>query len=220
MKTNPFAPELSSLPKIMPIFPLSGVLLLPSGELPLNIFEPRYLAMVEEALATSKLIGMVQPRQDADPNETNRPVYDTGCAGKIIEYQETSCGRYLITLSGISRFNITQELPVDDAGFRRVKPCWIGFENDIHERKCLKLNRDKLKTALEKYFQMHNMDCDWNAIDEAADGRLITCLSMICPFSPIEKQALLEAEECKARSDLFLQMLEMEIHGTYKGSGH
>ncbi len=210
MKKNPFAPEFDELPEILPIFPLAGVLLLPCGELPLNVFEPRYLAMVDAAMAGGRMIGMVQPRHGACADAGNRSVYDIGCAGKIVEFQETGDGRYMITLSGISRFRIVKELPQEEISYRSVYAAWGGFEEDINERQCLQLNREKLKASLKSYFELHEMNCDWGAIDDAPDGRLITCLSMVCPFNACEKQALLEAACCKVRSELFMQMLDME----------
>jgi len=211
MKKNPFAPDLHDLPDSLPIFPLAGVLLLPCGDLPLNIFEPRYLAMVDEAMASHRLIGMVQPRHDVSLDAVYRPVYEMGCAGKIVDFRQEPDGRYMISLSGISRFEIVEELPQDDAGYRRVKPSWKGFEQDIHQHQSLKLNREELNILLKTYFDLHEMSCDWNAIDNTPDGRLITCLSMVCPFSAFEKQALLEAEGCYERAELFMKMLDMEI---------
>ncbi len=196
MSQNPFAPDFKDLPENLPIFPLSGVLLLPCGQLPLNIFEPRYLAMIEAALSGDRIIGMVQPRDKAVKEiRDDTPVFETGCAGKITEFNEMADGRYLITLTGISRFRIEEELAVNE-GYRRVKPDWSAYGNDLNESKCLNLDRKKLKTLLHKYFDREGMDCDWGAVDDAPDGKLITCLSMVCPFDPCEKQALLD--------DLFL----------------
>ncbi len=203
---NPFAPDFNDLPEILPVFPLRGALLLPSGRLPLNIFEPRYLAMVERAMATNRLIGMVQPRDDGDPPA----LYETGCAGKIIEFSETPDGRYLITLAGIARFRISKELGQDN-GYRRVSAIWNGFEEDLTQSGCLGLDRKALNGLLGQYFEMQGMSCDWDAVETATDGRLITCLSMVCPFDPAEKQALLEADCCKTRAGMFMTMLEMAL---------
>lgn len=203
MTKNVFAPDFDALPKVLPVFPLEGVLLLPCGRLPLNIFEPRYLAMVEAALGTDRLIGMIQPDQGG-------ALYKTGCAGKITEFSETEDGRYLITLSGVSRFHVMEELDGVD-GYRRVKPSWLAFEKDLDAQTCSDLDRDRLKALLQKYFQKQDMDCDWDKIEGAPDGKLITCLSMVCPFDPQEKQALLEAPCCNTRADMFLTMLEMAV---------
>ena len=204
---NPFAPAFEDLPEILPIFPLSGALLLPSGQLPLNIFEPRYLAMTRAALASNRLIGMIQPQENCQ----NPPVYETGCAGKITEFSETPDGRYLITLTGISRFKIARELS-QEQGYRRIKAVWSGFEDDIQENGCLGLDREKLADLLRQYFDKEGMDCDWDAVQNAPDGRLITCLSMACPFDVAEKQALLEARCCRTRAEMFMTMLEIALH--------
>ena len=203
---NPFAPAFDDLPEILPVFPLGGALLLPSGQLPLNIFEPRYIAMIERAMATNRLIGMVQPKDEADPPA----LYETGCAGKIVEFTETPDGRYLVTLAGIARFKIARELSQDN-GYRRVTALWDGFESDLTQSGCLGLDRKTLNNILGQYFEMQGMDCDWKAIETATDGRLITCLSMVCPFDPAEKQALLEAKCCKTRAEMFMAMLEIAL---------
>ncbi len=216
MGLNPFAPSFENLPESLPIFPLNGVLLLPCGQLPLNIFEPRYLAMIENAMAGSRLIGMVQPKDKAAREiKDDTPVFETGCAGKITEFCETNDGRYEITLTGICRFNIKKELPVKN-GYRGVKTNWTLFKEDLNGQKCLDLDRGRLKTLLKKYFDLQEMTCDWNAVDGAPDGKLITCLAMICPFDPCEKQALLEAQCCRARAELFMSMLEMAACGRGK----
>lgn len=201
--TDAISPHTGAMPGIIPVFPLDGVLLLPRGQLPLNIFEPRYLAMVEDALQTHRLIGMVQPNKD-------NALYTTGCAGKITSFNETDDHRYLITLTGLSRFRIAEELP-QQRGYRRVKPDWAGFENDLKAAECINLDREKLRALLSSYFPQHGLSCQWDVIDGATDDRLITCLSMICPFEPCEKQALLEASGCKTRADMFMAMLELAV---------
>ena len=213
MSTNPFAPAFEDLPETIPIFPLVNVLLLPCGNLPLNIFEPRYLAMVEDAMASNRIIGMVQPQDKTVRTVTDEtPVFATGCAGRITEFSDTGDGRYLITLSGICRFSIREELGTN-RGYRRIKACWQSYKNDLQARSCLDMDREKLKTLLRKYFENEGMECDWQAVDNAPDGKLITCLSMVCPFEAQEKQALLEAACCDARAKLFMTMLEMAACG-------
>lgn len=204
MEQNPYAPEFEALPDTLPVFPLAGVLLLPAGNLPLNIFEKRYLKMVEAAMAGNRLIGMVQLKDE------NFSIYDVGCAGKITEFKETNDGRYLITLNGICRFKITQELDVPTS-YRQVKPDWSAYQKDLAPSTSLNLDRAKLNDLLQSYFSSQEMNCDWKAVEKANDGRLITCLSMICPFDAKEKQALLEAPNCKARADMFMTMLEMAV---------
>lgn len=217
MDTNPFAPDFEDLPQSLPIFPLGGVLLLPCGHLPLNIFELRYRAMVEDAMASDRMIGMVQTCDEtvkAVKNDT--PVFKTGCAGKITEFSETPDGCYLITLTGVCRFDIEKDM-VTGRGYRRVKPGWNSYGDDLKEQTCLDLDRARMKELLREYFDKEGMDCDWEAIDEAPDGKLITCLSMVCPFEAQEKQALLEAECCQVRAKMFMTMLEMAVCASSEG---
>lgn len=200
---------ISDLPKVIPVFPLTGVLLLPRGQLPLNIFEPCYLAMVDEALITDRLIGMVQPKDPGGGDGV--PLFKTGCVGKITDFAETGDGRYLITLTGVCRFDIEKEIEMK-RGFRQVVPDWKPYENDTQETGCLDMDRDHLCSLLQNYFEQKELSCDWDMIDGVSDEKLITCLSMICPLSAGEKQALLEEKCCFARSKLFLAMLEMAVH--------
>lgn len=195
---------MENLPDILPVFPLPGVLLLPRGQLPLHIFEPRYRAMVDDALCGDRMIGMIQPREDG-------ALFDTGCAGRIKSFEETEDGRFYVVLNGVCRFDLKEEL-VQEKGYRRAAPDWTPYYKDLEPTGCLDLNRDKLKDMLAEYFTMHDIDCDWSLVDEAADESLITCLSMVCPFDACEKQALLEAGCCKERSRLFMTMLEMAVH--------
>lgn len=202
--------DIDGLPVSLPVFPLSGVLLLPRGQLPLNIFEPRYLAMVEDSFKNGRLIGMVQP-QDAEKNTDSPELYRTGCGGRITEFSETDDGRFLITLTGLCRFNVIKELE-EVSGYRRAKVTWTPFEADLKPEGCIDIDREKLRTLLENYFDMHELSCDWSAFEKAPDERLITCLSMVCPLGAKEKQALLEADCCASRADMFMAMLEMALH--------
>ncbi len=204
---------IAALPTALPVFPLNGVLLLPGGQLPLNIFEPRYIAMVEDALKSDRLIGMIQPRQgnDAFDAEDDTPLFDIGCAGRVTAFEETDDGRYLITLTGLCRFKVVQELPVSAGGYRAVETDWRDFSADMSQAACLDLDREKLNTLLQSYFDIQGISCDWDAVDNAPDQKLITCLSMICPFDASEKQALLEAGCCRRRAEMFMTMLEMAV---------
>ncbi len=208
MDQSPFTPRFEDLPEKMAVFPLSGVLLLPSGHLPLNIFEPRYVKMVDDALAGSRMIGMIQPKSDHD---LKPHIYDVGCAGRITEFSETDDGRYLVTLTGISRFRVRAELDAPTP-YRQVTPEWAEFKKDFEHVECLDLDRKKLHALLQSYFTDQGLNCDWGIIEGAPDGKLITCLSMICPLGAKEKQALLEAPCCKSRADTFVTMLEMAVH--------
>ncbi len=193
------------LPGEIPIFPLPGVLLLPRGQLPLNIFESRYLSMVDDALKSNRLIGMIQPREDGS-------LYHVGCAGRITGWQETADGRYEIVLTGVSRFRLEAELE-QRSGYRRAKVLWDSYPRDLEKMDCLDMDRDKLKANLKRYFEKQGLTCSWDAVDLAADDKLITALAMVCPFDPKEKQALLEAPCCKERAKLFMALLEIECTG-------
>ena len=197
----------TALPSILPIFPLTGVLLLPRGRLPLNIFEPRYLAMTRDALAGERLIGMVQP-SDPQAAGDNPPVYPTGCAGRITSFSETDDGRFLITLTGISRFHIREELPLLE-GYRRVVPDWRDFARDLAGDDEPGFDRERLLRGLRAYFQHHRIEADWDAITSVPGERLVTSIAMICPFEPSEKQALLEAPDLGERAQLLTAIVEM-----------
>ena len=197
----------TALPSILPIFPLTGVLLLPRGRLPLNIFEPRYLAMTRDALAGERLIGMVQP-SDPQAAGDNPPVYPTGCAGRITSFSETDDGRFLITLTGISRFHIREELPLLE-GYRRVVPDWRDFARDLAGDDEPSFDRERLLRGLRAYFQHHRIEADWDAITSVPGERLVTSIAMICPFEPSEKQALLEAPDLGQRAQLLTAIVEM-----------
>ncbi|HJU16300.1 MAG TPA: LON peptidase substrate-binding domain-containing protein [Stellaceae bacterium] len=201
----------AALPDILPVFPLPGVLLLPRGRLPLNIFEPRYLAMTRDALAGERLIGMIQP---LDPvlREQNPPLYQTGCAGRITSFTETDDGRYLITLTGISRFRIREELPLLE-GYRRVVPDWSVFAQDRGGEAEGHFERDRLVQGLRAFFQRHAIAADWEAIAKTPGERLVTSIAMICPFAPSEKQALLEAPDLDERARLLTAIIEMAAAG-------
>ena len=208
----------TALPSILPIFPLTGVLLLPRGRLPLNIFEPRYLAMTRDALAGERLIGMVQP---SDPRAAgdNPAVYPVGCAGRITSFSETDDGRFLITLTGISRFRSREELPLLE-GYRRVIPEWREFARDLASDDEPGFDRDRMLRGLRAYFQHHRIEADWDAITSVPGERLVTSIAMICPFEPSEKQALLEAPNLDERARLLTAMVEMAaLNQTRDGPG-
>src|SRR6266481_4644118 len=197
----------TALPLVLPIFPLAGVLLLPRGRLPLNIFEPRYLAMTRDALAGERLIGMVQPT-DPGASGSNPPVYPTGCAGRITSFSETEDGRFLITLTGTSRFRIREELPLLE-GYRRVVPERREFGRDLENEDEPGFDRESLLRGLRAYFQHHQISPDWDAITAVPGERLVTSIAMICPFEPSEMQALLEAPDLAERARLLTAIVEM-----------
>ncbi len=205
MPYNPFDPAFKDFPDIIPILPLDGVLLLPRGELPLNIFEPRYLAMVADALKGNRLIGIIQPE------------FKTGCVGRIVRFEETMDGRYMVGLRGLCRFRLGNEQPLNN-GYRRANVIWDEFSNNMVRMGCLDIDKAHLKKLLRSYFESQGLSMDWELMDEVADEGLFTTLAMVCPLPPQEKQALLEAKCCKARADLFMKLLEMAVGCSAKPS--
>jgi Lon protease-like protein len=199
------------LPATLPVFPLAGVLLLPRGKLPLNIFEPRYLNMTRDALGAGRLIGMIQPRHPADLADAPE-LYDVGCAGRISEFAETDDGRFLITLTGVCRFAIAGEI-ASTRGYRRVQADWDRFRADFDAADCAMLDRDRLTDRLRRYFDAHGITADWATIKETPDERLVTTLAMVCPFAPSEKQAMLETASLADRADMLLALLDMAAAG-------
>jgi len=200
---------LEELPHILPIFPLTGALLLTNGHLPLNIFEPRYLAMVKDAMATHRLIGMIQPR-DLEPDLVDPEIYKIGCAGKICEYSELPNGMLRITLEGVCRFEVEEELDAPTP-YRQIKAGYQNFILDMEpvHRDCV--DRLALHEALHHFLEFEEGSNDWQALDHLEDDSLVNSLSMICPFSPIEKQALLEATNVTERSQLLISLLQMML---------
>jgi Lon protease-like protein len=213
MSRSPFEPSFAQLPETLPIFPLTGVLLLPGGQLPLNIFEPRYLAMTRDALAAARMIGMVQPLEGhGDAREP--PVYRHGCAGRMTSWSETDDGRYLITLAGVARFDIAEELPRDRL-YRRIVPDWRPYRGDLaDDDAALGANdRARLLAAIKPFFRRQGITADWKAIEASPDTRLVTTLAMSCPFAHGEKQALLEAKDGAERARLLTAFMEMAALG-------
>lgn len=215
MTRNPFAPGLEDMPACIPVFPLPGVLLLPGGKLPLNIFEPRYLAMTQDALGTDRLIGMIQPQEQ----EGDASLHRTGCVGRITSFSETEDGRFMITLTGIARFHVEQELECR-SGYRRVVADWCSFADDFDTQDDLSLDRDRLMRGLKDYFAQQGIRADWGSIENAEDRQLLTTLAMVCPFGSLEKQALLEAPTLQERGETMLTLLEMSLHDDLKGDRH
>jgi Lon protease-like protein len=214
MPTDKTLYSIETMPEAIPIFPLPGVLLLPGGLLPLHIFENRYINMIDDALKNERLIGMIQPMGNQSEMSVEDELYQIGCVGRITSFEETEDGRYYITLSGITRFVILTEKIVS-GGYHVANVDWKPYRLDMETKSDgVDLDRNKLCSLLERYFDMNDLQCDWDTIDQVADDKLITCLSMVCPFSAQEKQALLEANSLRERIDMFLTMLEMAIeHG-------
>jgi uncharacterized protein len=212
----------ADLPVAIPVFPLGGALLFPRAVLPLNIFEPRYLSMVDAALVGHRLIGMIQPAgiiSPVAPGETDNPdLSEVGCAGRITGFQETDDGRYLIALTGITRFRVKEEIKHDGA-YRIVRADWEAFAEDLNPKGGVDNSvRSKLLAALHAYLETSGLKADWGAVEEAPVDTLINSLSAGCPFTNPEKQALLEARTLEERCAALITLLQMERPG--QGGGY
>lgn len=201
---------IKDLPNTLPVFPLPGALLLPRARLPLHIFEPRYLAMLDDALKTpARLIGMIQPRDV--PGSDKLRLHAIGCAGRITAFSETEDGRYMITLSGISRFRVTGEA----SGFEPYTRCdvsWDGFSRDMGPvEKDDGFDRHGFLKLLSRFFEAEELKTDWESLNEAEDELLINSLSMLCPFEPEDKQALLEAPSLTTRRETLVTLIEFAL---------
>lgn len=202
----------SSLPDTIPVFPLAGALLLPRGQMPLNIFEPRYLAMVDAALMSGhRLIGMIQP-DAAHPGPEDKPnLYKIGCVGRITQIAETGDGRYLLQLTGICRFAIKEELVVDTM-FRQCRVDYKPFADDFVARKGeASVDRDAVLKALSDFLKANDLKADWEGIKNAPNEALVNALAMMSPYGVAEKQALLEAPDLKTRAEILVAVTEIEL---------
>ena len=206
--TRRFGP--ADLPESIPVFPLSEALLLPRGRLPLNVFEPRYLAMFDDALKSShRLIGLIQPRDESDQSGLR----DVGCAGRIVSFSETEDGRYLVVLAGISRFRPVEEID-GFTPYRRVKADWEPWRRDLREREVDEgFDRPAFMRLLKRYFEASGLSTDWDSLKEADEETLVNSLAMLCPFSAEEKQALLEAEMLGDRRASLVALMEFAVLG-------
>jgi hypothetical protein len=204
-----FHPRAEHLPTEFPVFPLEGALLLPRGRLPLNIFEPRYLAMVEDSLGAGRVVGMIQPDPSAAPTEFGPGLYQIGCLGRISSFSETDDGRFLITLVGLTRFSVQKELGLC-RGYRRVAGDIGDYGDDLRlDSRPIGVSRDILLGALRRYFGCRGLEANWEAIRKIPDDMLVVTLSMICPFEVPEKQALLEAATEAERASALLALLQI-----------
>ena len=198
------------LPQVIPVFPLGGVVLLPHGLLPLNIFEPRYLNMIDDVMAGDRIIGMIQTRQGGD---RERPkLSDVGCAGRVTSYAETSDGRYLITLTGVCRFDAGAELIIPTP-YRQLRARYDRFEADLSEDEAAQAPaaaRSRFAKALKRYLNRRELDIDWETAQSAPLEALVNSLAMGLPFEPAEKQALLEAPDLAGRFETLSTLLEID----------
>lgn len=204
-----FHPQAEDLPPEFPVFPLTGALLLPRGRLPLNIFEPRYLAMTEDALAGGRMFGMVQPDPAQPAGATGPGLFRVGCLGRLTSFSETEDGRYLITLTGVARFAVGTEAAVR-RGYRRLRGDFAAYLDDLDlQPQPIGIERAALLAALRDYFRARGVDANWDAIERMPDDMLVITLCMVCPFEPVEKQALLEAGTDSDRAHTLFALLRM-----------
>jgi Lon protease-like protein len=195
----------ADLPETLPIFPLTGAILLPRCKLPLNIFEPRYLNMIFDSLSSGdRMIGMIQPRP-ATTTGGPTEVYSIGCAGRITAFEETSDGRVLVNLTGLCRFRVVEELSLV-RGYRRIKPDWLPFATDLIQIQDATISGEEVMKVLAPFFEAHQLRAEWQSLERIAGSDLIDVLSMNLPFPPEDKQALLEAPDVHARFNILRQI--------------
>lgn len=205
-----FGQAYEDLPRNLAIFPLPGALLLPGGRLPLNIFEPRYLSMFLDCLKESRMIGMVQPTElHGDPVPEDALLFPVGCAGRLTGFSETDDGRLLVSLQGVCRFRLGEEIICDDE-YRRVEPDYSPFRNDMIDWD-LGIDRKGINHLVREYFDAQNIQADFQALEQIEDRLIIPALGMMCPFDYREKQALLEALDMAEMATILISLMEMTI---------
>jgi Lon protease-like protein len=215
----------ADLPENIPVFPLPGALLLPRGQMPLNIFEPRYLAMVDDSMRDGhRLIGMIQPDpshpDSAHPGPQDKPtLFKVGCVGRITQLAETGDGRYLLQLTGVARFRVEEELNVATL-YRQCRVTTVPFANDFIARKGEdKVDRKAVLDALTAFLKANNLKTDWDGIEKAPNEALVNALAMMSPYGTAEKQAMLEAPDLQARAEILIAVTEMELAKKTAGGG-
>lgn len=207
----------ADLPQRLAVFPLPGALLLPRAELPLNIFEPRYLEMMNDAMSGSRLVGMIQPVAGSEKEERPK-LMAVGCAGRITAYAETPDNRMLVTLTGVSRFEVVEELDADTP-YRQIVANYHPFGVDlVQDLGASEVNRPALLKAFRDYLNANNMNADWDQVDAASTEVLVNTLSLMAPYPSAEKQALLEAPDLKTRADVLVALTEMALARTSRGT--
>ena len=202
----------ADLPEVIPVFPLPGALLLPRGQMPLNIFEQRYLAMVDDALRDGhRLIGMIQPDVTHSRNEEKPVLFHVGCVGRITQLAESGDGRYILELTGIARFKVVEEMQVLTA-YRQCKVDYFPFIDDFTARKGEDaVDREALLKALADFLKANNLQVDWEGVENAPNEALVNALAMMSPYGPAEKQAMLEAPDLKTRAEILITITQMDL---------
>ncbi len=218
MTRSPFIPKFTALPRELPIFPLSGAVVMPSVQLPLNIFEPRYLNMVADALATDHLIGMIQPVDNSDADEAQK-VRRVGCAGRVTSYSETNDGRVILVLTGVCRFDVLEELQMQ-RGYRRVKPGWDRYALDYQLEEEDIRDRDAFLTSLRAYTQLRGVQVPWDDMKDLPDLDLVNLLCAHLPLAPNDKQALIETLDLGGRAELMRSLMDMSSVSSVATAGH
>ena len=219
MKLNRAYESPSELPAVIPVFPLAGALLLPRRPLQLTIFEPRYLAMLDDALSGERLIGMIQPSAGEDASDVKPDLYPVGCAGRIVQYAETGDGRCLVTMTGVARFRLIGEA-LAMTPYRQAQVDFSDFAADFKEGAGEgAVDRTGLLTALQQFAEANQFKVDWGDIKKASNEALVNGLAMMSPYGAKEKQALLEAADLKARADVLVALAEMELATTGESGG-
>jgi Lon protease-like protein len=209
----PFQSALGSPEAGIPVFPLPGAMLLPRGRMPLNIFEPRYLAMIEDALGAGRMFGMIQPDSLKTPVANGAATFTVGCLGRITSFTETEEGNIVVSLMGVIRFIVMEEV-ASRRGYRRMRVDYTAYVQDLDPPpEDIGLPRKALLASLRGYFDRQGVTADWDTIGEMDDPTLLTALCMMCPFTPSEKQALLEADSIARRTQILQALLEFGMHG-------
>jgi uncharacterized protein len=200
------------LPEVIPVFPLPGALLLPRGQMPLNIFEMRYLAMVDDAFRDGhRLIGMIQPDITNSASEDRPKLFGVGCVGRITQFAESGDGRYILELTGVSRFRVTEELTVLTP-YRQCKVDFFAYADDLTARKGEDaVDRERLLEVLTDFLKVNDLKVDWEGIETAPNEALVNALAMMSPYGPPEKQAMLEAPDLKTRAEILIAVTEMDL---------
>lgn len=198
----------SDLPQAIPLFPLTGAILMPRGVLALNVFEPRYLNMIDDALGAERLIGMIQPAI-GEENEATPQLCDVGAVGRITAFSETDDGRYLITLTGVCRFDLDQELEVDTP-YRQAIVSYDAFAEDFAPSHGRSIDRESLIASLKTYAALHGFQVEWDAVEQAPTETIVNVAAQVCPFDAAAKQALVEAITLEERAKALIALLEWD----------